>query len=146
MNCVWLWTFLCIVLVIISSFIVFLLSISFSYSSSSINAPFELSYDYQTHSVCYCGYFVELKCSLSIFFGFFCAIDVIVLTSNYVSSLIPKTHLSLLKLVWDLEFRHQVSIMLLLPTYSSSQVTSISNLINRHWCQVVQKMLVPFIS
>lgn len=56
---------------IISSFIVFLLSISFSFSSSSMDAPFELSYDYRTHSVCYCGYFVELKCSLSVFFGFF---------------------------------------------------------------------------
>lgn len=60
------------------------------------------------------------------------------------SSLILKAHLPLLKLVWDLESRHLVSIMLLLPPYSNRIIPSINSLINRHWCQVVQKMLVTF--
>lgn len=71
MNCVWWWTFLCIVMVIVSSFIVFLQSISFSYSSCSMDAPFELSYDYPIHSVCYCGYFVELNVHFLYFLDFF---------------------------------------------------------------------------
>lgn len=48
-----------------------------------------------------------------------------------ICSSTPKIHLLVLKLVWELEFKHQELMLLHLVHYSSSQVPS-SSLIRRH--------------